>query len=549
MNHTPDADLFATLWARPISRRRLITLAGGTVGAITTAQFLAACTGGDSNDATGQGAGGRPVDEQTALAAALSEESGVFDPTIADGIGTITVNNLIYEGLYRLDPYPPRTDVLPELAMELPQELSASRYRIQLREGTVFHDGSPLTADDVVFTIQRMLDPATNSLLTRFLSPIIAGAEAVGPTEVELELASPSTLLAERLAMVKVLSAAAVAASPDTLELKPVGSGPYQVKTASAERVSLIRFAGYQGDRELAYEVLDIHGVPDESARLTGVQSNRFQLIEEAPASAFESLSGTNGLTAESVPGYLPTIMFFNASKPPFNDARARQAALYAIDRDAITGASYFGQAEPAWSGMVRPDHPEFVEPDLVYRYDPDEARRLLAEAGHGSTPPRIAVLFPTDQGDFIPTYSGIVEEGLREAGFEPATEAIGISAIVSRASEGDFDLWMGAGDPTIFASDAEFLLRWFYYGFLPRGFSHWPEANVVAVEQLLDKALTTTSKETRRDALAEVQNIVQSEGPVALIHFRNQLTAWSSALTGVRALSGPGLPLDGVSG
>src|SRR5262249_40995377 len=124
-----------------------------------------------------------------------------FDPTTASDASLVVMSDYIFEGLYRLNPLD-RTQVLPQLATAMPQQVGPTTYRFSIRPNVVFHDGSPLTADDVVFTINRVLDPKTNSLdvaFFTFMTP--SSARAVSATEVELKLTAPCTLLAKRLAI------------------------------------------------------------------------------------------------------------------------------------------------------------------------------------------------------------------------------------------------------------------------------------------------------------------------------------------------------------
>lgn len=535
----PTRDEFPALWANPISRRRLLRVAGLGAGAVAVAAVLPGCTSaapGGEAAATGD------------LSAAFANTFLDLDPTTGSQVGTIAINDFVYEGLYRLDPFPPRTEITPELAAALPEELTPTSYRIRLREGVTFHDGTPLTAEDVAFTIQRIKDPATKSLFARFFE-VITEVKATGELEVELTLAAPTTLLVQRLMLVKGMSKAAITGSPDALKLKPVGTGPYRIGTAvSGQRVELTRFDGYTGPREVNYDNVRVNVVADANARVSGLRTGQTKIIEDVPASGFASLTDGDGVTAEGVQGEHLTGLMFHCGKPPFDDVRVRQAVLYAIDRDSITDTSFFGKASPVWGSVIQESSPDHVAPDTTYSYDPERAKALLAEAGLGGGGIRIDLIAGTL--DYLASQTPIIEENLRAVGFEPNVIPGELESLYSRVTAGDYNVFLMKGDTSaVGPTDAEFALRWIYYGDFPRSFLYWDGAPLAQVEKLLDEALGAADEATRTRLLGQVQNLVQNEVPIGRLHRTEQLTGWSRNLQGFRPSPTAGFVLDGVRG
>lgn len=539
-------DSFARLWSDPLSRRALLRASGVGLGTVVVGGVAASCTsdtpGGDP------GAGGAEDAGNDHISAALAGVFTDLDPTTASAHGTIAVNRYVYESLYRLDPFPPRTELTPELAAELPREVDPVTYRIGLRDDVVFHDGSPLTAHDVVFTIERIKDPNTESLFARFFE-IIESVEAVGEHEIELRLTDPTTLLAQRLVLVKGMSRAAVETSPEVLALEPVGTGPYRVASAvSGQEVSLERFDDYTGSRELDYEELGVSVTLDGNARMSGLRSGQVQIIEAVPPSSFGGLIDDPDIEAKGVRGDLMASLMFHCGQPPFDDVRVRQAVMFAIDRDAITQTSFFGHAEPAWTGLISSDDPDYAEPDLAYRYDPARARQLLAEAGYGDGGIEVDFLAGTSV-DYLAAQAPLIEENLRAVGFVPNMVPGELESLYSRVTEGSYNLFLIKHGGGLDVVDAEFTLRWLYYGTLPRQFMYWDGDPLERVEGLLDAALTAPDDQSRASALADVQNVIQREVPIGELHRVDFLSAWAASLNGFRAAPTPGFILDGVSG
>ncbi|TDE13528.1 ABC transporter substrate-binding protein [Jiangella asiatica] len=547
MRHLDPDRPFSAVWSDPLSRRELLRTAGAGVGLLAIAGVAGACTSSappsESGDGSSQGGAGGGE-----FAGALSHVFGALDPITQTWFGTVVVTDFIHEVLYRIDPFPPRENVTPELATELPRQLDETTYRVPLRQGVTFHDGTPLTADDVVFTIGRIKDPATASLFMGFFE-IVAEARSVGDHEVELSLTSPTTLLAPLLSLAKIQSRSAVEASAEALELKPIGTGPYRVDTAvSGNAVTLRRFDQYSGPRSFAFDEVALDVVADANARTAGLRSSQWQAIEQVQAGSLDSLAGTDGLEAESVTSYHQVDLLFNCGKPPFDDPRVRRAALYAIDRDTITATSYFGQATPAWGGHLSPDHPSYTEPRTVYRFDSAYARSLLAEAGYGNEPLDIVMLAATNIEE-INSQTPLVEQNLIDAGFRPDIVSGEQESLYSRVSEGSFDVYLASRDASALGvTDAVLLLRLMYTGSFPRTLLFWDGEPLQRLEELSGRALAAPDPASRDSLVAEMTDLLAEEVPLAPLHFKKQITAWSSQLSDFRPLPTVGLALDGVN-
>ncbi|WP_162606241.1 ABC transporter substrate-binding protein [Jiangella asiatica] len=548
MTRFTNDDGFAALWSDALSRRQLLRAAGVGLAVVGLGGTVGACTAeAPAGDNAGEG-GNSPGSTSAQLRTAMANTFSDLDPTTASAVGTIAINRFVYESLYRLDPFPPRAELSPELATELPREVDPTTYRIPLRTDAVFHDGTALTADDIVFTIERIKDPAAGSLFARFFE-IVQSVQAVGEHEVEIILTQPTTLLAQRLVLVKGMSRRAIESSPEALTVTPVGTGPYRVASVvSGQEVSMTLFEDYTGPASVSFHELTVNVTVDGNARVSGLRSGQTRVIEDVPSSSFESLAATDGIEVEGATGDHQTGLLFHCGKPPFDDVRVRQAVLFAIDRDTITQTSFFGHATPAWDGVITPDNPEYAAPDLVYRYDPEHARTLLAEAGYAAG--GVPIDFLAGNLEFLASQTPIIEENLRAVGFEPNVIPGELESLYSRVTEGTYNLFLIKSDTAALgATDAEFLLRWSFYGSLPREFLYWNTPERDRVEQLLDLALTTADAAERSTALAEAQNILQTQAPLGRLHRADYLTGWSSTLQGFRPLPTSGVELDGVTG
>lgn len=272
-------------------------------------------------------------------------------------------------------------------------------------------------------------------------------------------------------------------------------------------------------------------------------------MLEDLPASTFAELRGSDGQQAGAVPSSAGTQLAFHCGKPPFDDPRMRRAVMYAIDRHAITTSAFFGQAEAAWGGYLRPDHPDYSRPGTTYRYDPEHARKLIAEAGHSGGTIPIDLLLPTTP-EFLGAQGPVIEENLRAVGFRPKAVPGELQSLLSRVSEGTYNVFLTLIDASALgATDAEFLLRYVYYGAIPRELLHWNGDALDRIESLLDEALAATAEDDRKRVLAQAQDLIQEQVPVGPLHHKRQLTGWSASLRGFRPLPTIGFALDDVRG
>ncbi|WP_143021407.1 ABC transporter substrate-binding protein [Prauserella marina] len=520
-----------------LTRRGVLQLGGLGLGAFTFGGLLSACT-----SETPEGAAGAIDSER--ISAMMSDQFDNLDPTSTVFATTIAINDLIYESLYRTGQYRPVGDPTPELAASLPEEVDPTTYRIALREDVTFHDGSPLTADDVVFTIERIKDPNTPGFRSQFLS-FIQEARSTGTYEVTLRLQHPTTLLVQRLSLVKVMSRKAVNASSDAVKMSPVGTGPYQVVSGvSGQQLNLRKYGKYSGQRHIEFQNVEIKVATDSAARVAGLKTGNAQVIQDVPGASVDSLSEESAVGVEAVKGDFRIFFCFNCKKAPFDNKLARQAILYGIDRDAIVKSTFFGLAEPAWAGQIQPDDPDYTRPSTVYRYDPQHAKSLLRQAGVADGEPMSIGIVSTD---YVASQGPIIEENLRSLGLNPSIVPGAPGAIPSRMSKGEFHAVVLAGASDIFNPTAEFYLRYVYYGAFPRTVSHWDTEQLRQIEADLDEAVAAGNEEERKNALSKVQEGVQDEVPFATLVWKRQITGWSSSLENFRPLGHIGFPLDDV--
>ena len=315
------------------------------------------------------------------LAIDLPSEPPSLDPAIVYDVNGWSVVHAIYDALVQ---YGPDGRLEPLLAESLTL-LDPLTYEVRLRRGIVFHNGEPFDARSVAFSVAHIVDPATNSQVAETFR-VIERVEEVDPFTVRLRLARPAPWLPAQMAAWLAMLPPGYAGDPgNDFAAKPVGTGPYRFESwERGAQISLAvnadAFAASPKGRAVA-ERATYRFVPDAGTRVADLVAGTAGLIRGVPVDQTEAVDGGGAeVVAQPIAGSawvrIPTDV------APFDDVRVRQALNFAVDVDAIVQALLGG------NGTRLPNF--FVagvlgyDPALTpYAYDPDEARRLLAEAGH----------------------------------------------------------------------------------------------------------------------------------------------------------------------
>src|SRR5699024_755032 len=322
-----------------VDRRGFFRVGGSMAAAAALVTSVSACapdnSGGTASAGDDAGSGDKQPNKEGTIHGAISYELGSsgYDPMTTTSALTIAANWHTMEGLTELDPA--TLETYNALAAEDPKKVDDTTYEVTLRDGAVFHDGSPVTTEDVAFSFARVLNPDNASLYKQFI-PFIDKVEPKDDKTVTIKLAFPSGLVAERLSVVKIVPKAAVKKDPDAFDAKPVGTGPYALTDGGAGgTVMFERNDDYTGPRPALAAAMKREILPEPTARVNSLTSKTAAAIDSVPYLDVETLK-SQGATVESVQGFGLLFMMFNNGQPPFDDVRNRQAFLYALDMDKI---------------------------------------------------------------------------------------------------------------------------------------------------------------------------------------------------------------------
>ncbi|MGP3926810.1 ABC transporter substrate-binding protein [Streptomyces sp. 8N616] len=391
--------------ARPVPRLIPLLIALLTLGA--GALTSAGCSAG-SGGASASGARDR-------LAIGFAAEPANLDFTRTDGAAipeALLVN--VYEGLVKVDQ---KGAVRPLLARSWTVSPDRKTYDFTLQKGVVFSNGKRFTADDVKFSIERVKSSAWTVSLKKAMD-VVESVQVVSPTEVKVVLARPSNdwLFQMTTRVGAMFSRNGVS----DLANKPIGTGPYVLDAwRRGDSIALRANPRYWGAKP-SLKTVTLKYFKDPTALNNALQTGGIDVIsavqtpdalQQFDTDRFQVVEGTtNG----------EVLLSLNSSRPPLNDKRVRQAINHAVDRKALLDVAWAGRGRLIGS-MVPPHDPWYEDLSRMYPYDPDKARRLLAEAGK----PRLDLRFRIPNLPYALSAAQVVKSQLARVGIAADIEPL----------------------------------------------------------------------------------------------------------------------------
>lgn len=316
-----------------------------------------------------------------------SSDAVTLDPNDGPDGRSSAVAKLVAESLVRLSPG--TFDVEPWLAESWQVSEDGLTWTFQLRQNVTFHDGTPLNADAVEFSFDRMLDSSHPYFemgswvhATALFGTTVESVTAVDEHTVQFTLVQPYAPFLTALTNVRaaIVSPTAVSANPEEFFRNPVGTGPFKlVEWRTDERIVLERFENYWADRPYLDSVI-FQVIPESASRVLALQRGDIHVVVEIDSTSEQMIQASRDLILQETPGILHSYVTPNHLKAPWDDQRVRQALFHALDRQALADAFWPGGTVA--KGVMAPSFLGFHDGIEWYEYDPNRARELLAEAG-----------------------------------------------------------------------------------------------------------------------------------------------------------------------
>lgn len=468
----------------------------------------------------------------------LSGEVSSLDPHLLASQPNLTVARHVFESLTDVDP---KTKLIPGLAEQW-RALDPLTWEFTLRRGVKFHDGSEFTAEDAAFSLARPLSIRGSPGGFASYVRAVESATAVGRHTLRIRTRYPYGALPEDINSILIVSKKhAQDAGPEDFDSgrAMVGTGPYRfVRYQRGDRLELARHDGWWG-RAPAWERVTLRVITADPSRTAALLSGELDVIEHVPPADLKNINKNNKLSIIQTTSWRTILLHLDQyrtqppgisgadGKPlpdnPFRDLRVRRAISMAINREAIASRVMEGLAVPA-ANIVSPEvfgHNAALKPAP---YDPEGARRLLAEAGYPKGF-RVTLAGPNNRYINDEQILQTVAQLLTRIGIQTRVEAAPMSAFLGRVRKEETALsLLGWGS---FAADLA--LRSLVASPNPEkghGAWNWGRYANPKVDSLMEQALASVDR-AKREALAREANTLAMQD-LAFIPVHHQVVSWA---------------------
>jgi len=325
------------------------------------------------------------ADDDT-LRVRIGSDVGVLDPARIFGIENQTVAGHVYNGLVKYDQA--TNKVVPDLATEWSVAADGKSYTFKLRSGVKWHKGyGQLTADDVKFSLDRVLDPKTKSRYAGQLAGV-KGVEAIDKLTVKIMLEKPNAGLLNKLTAFNqgwIVSRKAVTKIGDKkYQMNPIGTGPFVFeKWRPGNEVSVVANKDYFGGAPKISGVV-FKLIKDEKAAAIALENGEIDIFFALQQPVIiDRLRKSKKVTVLDRAANHTINLVMNMTKKPLGNLKVRQAIAYGINRDGLING-YFKGTKAMGHSVLTSSFPEFSEDVPQYPYNPEKAKKLLKAANVG---------------------------------------------------------------------------------------------------------------------------------------------------------------------
>lgn len=454
------------------------------------------------------------------LIAAIAGEPDQLDPQKTSAYFSFEVLENVFDTLVE-----PDADLRMRPALAESWDVSADQltWTFHLRRGVTFHDGSPFGAADVVYSYRRIIDEKLSNV-DKFAA--VTDVTAPDPATVVIRVRQPTPNLLTNLGGFKGMAIVSRAnVESGQIATHPVGTGPFSfVSQRSGDSITLAANPTYWGGAP-AIPGVTFQFISEPSTALSALQAGEIDWTDAIPTQRVAQLRDDDSLHLAVTPSNDYWYLALNEARAPWNDVRVRQAIAYAIDRQSIVQATSYGTAV-ANQLAIPQGNPWYVPYDR-YRYDLDEARRLLAEAN--AAPTSMDLLVTSEYPETV-TAAQVIAANLAPLGITVNIRTVDMATWLDEQNSGHFDMlmmgWLGNIDPDDF----------YYAQHHTDGSSNAQKFSDPEVDRLLDAGRVQTDTALRARDYAQAATRIADEVSYLYLYNPSVIQAWRPDLTGYEA-------------
>jgi peptide/nickel transport system substrate-binding protein len=478
-----------------------------------TVVLMLACGGGEKKGSSGNAAG-----DKNTLVIALKSSPTNLDGRVGADNASSRMFDLIYSGLIKVTT---NFDYAPDLATkwEMPDDKTIVFH---LNPKAKFHNGQPVTAADVKWTYESMMNPSfTTSKRSGYAS--VDHIEAPDPQTVIFKLKEANAGIFDNL----TLGILPTGADTNTYKTKPIGCGPYKVvEFRPDDRIELEAFDQWHGGAPKIKHIT-VRFIPDATTCI--LEMRRGTVNFEVNIIPFENVAEFEknpDFTVVKSPGSVYQYLAFNMKDPALAKPLVRQAIAHAIDRDRIIRDIQRGYAQPTET-MLAEGHWARATNLPTYEYNPAKAKQLLAQAGY---PNGLNLVFKTSTDAEANSRAQVMQAMMKEAGINVSIQSNEMSTFFADIGKGNFQMYSlsrnGIADPDFY------YVIFFSQNTPPNGQNRGYYANS-HLDDLMLQGHSTFDRAKRKQIYGEVQKIVATDLPYISLYMQSNVAVMRKNVKG----------------
>jgi peptide/nickel transport system substrate-binding protein len=510
---------FNAMQQQSLSRRGLLKAGAGIAGASAMMAAMPSIL---------PGIGVLAQDGETLTFGLESDPRGVEPALGYDFTANVVICN-ITEGPVMVDASGALQTLLAE-SFEQPDQLT---YIYNLRPGVKFHDGSELTAADMIASIERVRNPSIASPMAWMFDPT-ESIEATGDMQVTIKLAEPSGTFQYVLSTTAghIMPKSLIDSTLDTPTQSPIGTGPYKFESWEAgSEITLQKHDEYWQEGKPYFQTAVFKIITDPTTRSAGLSTGELQMVRDIPPDQLEVVQGIENVELLEVVGYTAEMVVMRNDQEPFNDPKVREAVSKAIDVPSILTNLYLGAAVQSNSTTVPPTMPGTAADQLTpVAYDVDAAKAAMAES---TVPDGFDTKLLVDSENTLRVAEAqAIQQMLLEIGINVEIEQVPQADRITAYQTGEYE-GMGFHEWGADFPDANgMLLPLFLSTNVPpqNNQSYYSNPDV---DVLLNGAEAEADAETRTQMLIDAQKLIAADMPIIWLDHNKWFMAKDTSLTG----------------
>jgi peptide/nickel transport system substrate-binding protein len=454
------------------------------------------------------------------LTAAISSDPVNLDPALSSAYSTFEILENVYNQLVDLDA---NLQPVPELAESWDVSADKLSYTFHIRHGVKFHNGREMTADDVVYSLERIRNPDTKSGAAYVLDPL----DKIQAVDQYTVLITTKTIYAPLLVKLSDSHLAIVPkeeVEKGDFDKRAVGTGPFKfVEFVPADHTTLVRNDDYWEPGLPYLDQIIYKPIPDDTVKKTNLETKNVDWVDNVPPKDVKDMMASSDYVVRTVNAPSYWYLGVNLKRKPLDDKRVRQAISYAIDREELAALALYDLGVPSQTPIPAGNfwHSEYAP----YSRDLDKAKQLLQEAGVGDGFKTEFLVAQAYQAS-VQIAEGAQSE-LADVGIDATLRPLEWSTWLDEEGHGNFDMyvcgWIGLVDPDDFFYAQQKTGQVFNF----TGYSN-PD-----LDKLLDQGRQELDPNKRKEIYDQVQKILIDDLPYIYLMTQGSVNGWQTYVKG----------------